>query len=659
MTTSLSRLLLGILAAGALMAAERPRISAAEYQDKVYASWLGQCIGNIYGLPHENRYIDEPGPDSIRNHYADLNRLQKADGCFSDDDTDFEYMYLHGMEKFGPEPRYKDIASLWKHHVRTGVWIANRAALALMHYGYTPPVTGVRGINEHWFQIDPQLINEIWAVTAPGMVRYAAQKSLWAARITADEWGVEPTVHYGAMYAAAFFERDVNKLIDIGTRALPEGSRFARTVEDMKALYRKYPNDWRKARAEMAQKYYVQEPAETKTIWNANLNGAAGILALLYGQGDFQKTLDLACTIGFDADNQAATMAGLLAVVHGTKGLPRELLFPLSDRNWKEPFNDTYKNYTRYGLPDGRLTDMARRTAALGEKLILAHGGRKITENGVAYYVINPDAQFKPPFEVPVGPAPVIEAGKQVKHSFTTVGAEAPVKWTLASGKLPAGLTFKGGVLSGSTTTAGVFPITIEARSGRDSDRISFPLIVRTANLALTASEILAPPVPERAEGGNQRREPAPRPDPEVLRDGSVMGARAELRGTVRRGETGRPQFGYRWAEPQLIGVVSFCPGPAQDEGWYRTLAVEYEDESGAWRPVKDFRAYPALPTVGRNEYDKANGVEYMLTFAPVRTKAIRIGGEVVVGEGRARERSVSLTELRVYAPLPNAEQLK
>jgi len=80
----------------------------------------------------------------------------------------------------------------------------------------------------------------------------------------------------------------------------------------MKSLYRKYPGDWKQARKEMAQQYYDGEPAETKTIINANLNGAAGILALLYGRGDFQRTLDLACAIGFDADNQAATMSGLL-----------------------------------------------------------------------------------------------------------------------------------------------------------------------------------------------------------------------------------------------------------------------------------------------------------------------------------------------------------
>lgn len=75
------------------------------------------------------------------------------------------------------------------------------------------------------------------------MVKYAAQKSAWAARITNDDWGIEPTIHYGAMFAAAFFESDVNKLIDIGVKALPPNSRFATTVQEVKQLYQRFPHD--------------------------------------------------------------------------------------------------------------------------------------------------------------------------------------------------------------------------------------------------------------------------------------------------------------------------------------------------------------------------------------------------------------------------------
>lgn len=187
-----------VFAADVFAAPKTLKIAVADYQAKVYASWLGQCIGNVYGLPHENRYIQSPGPETFPYGYGrNAQRLKTTNGVFSDDDTDIEYMYLLAIEKYGIEPTLEQLASSWKHHVRDRVWLANRAALAALHYGYTPPVSGSRLLNPHWFQIDPQLINEIWAVTAPGMVSYAAAKSGWAARIMDDGWGIEPTIHYG------------------------------------------------------------------------------------------------------------------------------------------------------------------------------------------------------------------------------------------------------------------------------------------------------------------------------------------------------------------------------------------------------------------------------------------------------------------------------
>jgi hypothetical protein len=229
-----------------------------------------------------------PGPENWPYGYTkNLEKLKKYGGAFSDDDTDVEYMYVLQMEKYGPEPSYANLRDAWMYHIRDRVWLANRGALGLMHFGYTPPFTGDKNLNPHWYQIDPQLINEVWAVTAPGMVKYAASKSDWVARITSDSWGVEPTVHYGAMYAAAFFEKDIRKLIQIGLQQLPPDSRYAGTVRDMIALHDKYPSDWKAARQEMADKYYVKEPDMTRTIWNANLNGACAILAMLYGKRRF------------------------------------------------------------------------------------------------------------------------------------------------------------------------------------------------------------------------------------------------------------------------------------------------------------------------------------------------------------------------------------
>ncbi len=328
-----------LLLAGSTAARSRS-ISMEELRDKIAGAWIGQMVGNIYGLPFENKFVGEPGSeaDFPYGYSKNLAKLAQYDGAFSDDDTDIEYLYLTLMEKYGSEPTYAQMREGWMYHIRDRVWLANRAALGLMHYGFTPPFTGSAQYNPHWYQIDPQLINEIWAYTAPGMTAYAAAKSEWAARITSDGWATSPTVHYGAMYAEAFFCRDVRKLVETALKYLPAGDRYAATVREVLALYDAHPSSWQTARAELARKYYHEEEAMTKTIWNANLNGAMGILALLYGGGDLQRTMDIGCAAGFDCDNQTATIGGLLGVMYGAKAIPDALSKPLA--GWTKPFND-------------------------------------------------------------------------------------------------------------------------------------------------------------------------------------------------------------------------------------------------------------------------------------------------------------------------------
>lgn len=648
------RTILFALLSAVMLPVSAQRISKAELKDKIAGAWLGQMVGNIYGLPHENKYIDEPAPESRFpfGYTKNLAKLKQYNGAFSDDDTDMEYIYLACMEKYGVEPTYADMREMWMQHVRDRVWLANRAAVGLMHYGFTPPFTGDARFNPHWYQIDPQLINEIWGYTAPGMVHYAAEKSRWAARITSDSWALSPTVLYGAMYAKAFFCKDVKKLIREGLKELPADDRFTKGVVRAIALHDQYPQDWVKVRQMMAKEFYTDENPMTKTIWNADLNGIMGVLAMLYGNGDFQRTLDLACALGFDCDNQAATISGLMAVMHGASWLPRDLTMPLP--GWTKPFNDRYINITRYDMPDASIEDMIDRTYQQALKLIVKNGGRIKGD----YVYINPKATFTPPMEFCIGPTPVLEVGHESDYSFACVTNEM-YTWRLVDGHLPAGITFDGGRLVGTPTETGSFPITLELSSKAKSIKKAFTVLVKPRNIAPQADTIYA----------NIRKvnkavldscwitfgQPMYADSVNVINDGITRGEGSVFYSLAAKANLPKiDYFGYGWREPHTIGMLQLNMGCLEEfGGWFSSLSVQSLGDDGHWYDVGPLTSTPALPKTDI-VFFQPQFAQYVLQFKPVKTRGIRVLFDAKVQDHWNKYTKhvssfISITELGVY----------
>lgn len=637
--------------------AKMKQISVAELRDKIAGAWIGQMIGNIYGLPHENKYVNEPGLEKWPYGYSkNLDKLKSYDGAFSDDDTDVEYMYLLQMEKYGYEPTYEQMREAWMFHIRDRVWLANRAALGLMHFGYTPPFTGDKNINPHWYQIDPQLINEIWAYTAPGMVKYASQKSDWAARITSDSWGTEPTIHYGAMYAAAFFEKDIATLINIGLKELPANGRYTEAVKEMIALHKKYPNDWKQARKEMADKYYVNEPDLTKTIWNANLNGACGILAMLYGNGNFQRTLDLSCAMGFDADNQAATVAGLLGIINGFKSLPADLYLPIE--GWKKPFNDKYINITRYELPDASIQDMIDRMLKMAIQLVEAKGGKISGKTGAENLTINTTAAFDVPLEFYIGPAARLEINQPVEFNFYS-DANKKYDWKIVAGAVPPGTDFTNGALTGTPSAAGKYKIKIQISNGKKSISKDFELLVRNSNIAAAATSVLAnvstlnKAVLDSCWTTFGKSMYARNVD--IIRDGKLNGEGSVFYSIAAEARVPKVDYyGYEWKEDQTIDMMAFHTGGMEEfGGWFTSLNVQYKNDEGKWVAVEKTDINPPLPKTDIIFF-QPHFVEYIISFQPVKTKAIRIIGDAAIQDHWNKYTKkvsgfTSISELGVY----------
>ena len=625
MKKALTGCLAAVLLASASPMGAAEKISKEELKDKIAGAWIGQMVGNIYGLPFENKFVDEPASESRFpfGYTKNLDKLAKFDGAFSDDDTDVEYIYLMLMEKYGIEPTYANMREGWMHHIRDRVWLANRAALGLMHLGYTPPFTGAQDLNPHWYQIDPQLINEIWAYTAPGMPEYAVGKSDWAARITSDSWAVAPTALYGAMYSEAFFEKDVRKLIEKGLRYLPEDDRYAKGVRKCLDLYKQYPDDWVKSRQIIAKEFYTDEDPMTKTIWNADLNGLMGILSMLYGKGDFQRTLDLSCAMGFDCDNQAATVSGLLGVMYGAKALPKDLTMPID--GWTLPFNDRYINVTRFDMPDASIQDMINRTYDLALDVVKANGG-KVQGNKV---IINPKAKFNPPLEFCIGPNPDLTVGVPADYSFACA-ANKSYKWALTAGTLPAGLSFDNGTLTGTPEKAGRYDITLSLTGNGKTLAKDFNLVVKPQNLAMKADTIYT-----NVRVLNEAvldscwitfGKPMYAKTVDVINDGVKKGAGSVFYSLASASKNPKiDYFGYGWEKPVAVNMIELNTGCLEEfGGWFTSLNIQYLDEEGRWRDVGKYTSTPALPSTDI-VFFQPHFAQFLLEFPEVTTRGIRV----------------------------------
>jgi ADP-ribosylglycohydrolase len=392
---------------GLLLASERT-ITRETLIEKLSGFWIGQLVGNYLGFPFENVYVEESIPVLVDRYYTPFNadslRINRDDhrayvpymftafdGAYSDDDTDIEFVTLHAVEQYGLDIDYAQITEAWKRHINRRIWVANRTARDLMEQGMVAPDTGRKENNPNWFQIDPQLVNEIWSAFYPGMSRQAARRAEWGARITNDDWGVHPTIAYAVMISEAFFESDPHRLVRSALDFIPADSPFHEGMVDVLRWHAEAPEDWRGTREKIHEKYYRYQKGDYRapvSVVSSLVNGLCGVMAVLYGDGDFMRSVGIAVSAGYDCDNQAATVGGLLGVMHGSGVIPKALTHDCLPRGrWEKPFNDTYINYSRDQLPiHNRISDIIERIAAIAEMAILREGGRKVETGGQTTY---------------------------------------------------------------------------------------------------------------------------------------------------------------------------------------------------------------------------------------------------------------------------------
>jgi len=350
------------------------KMSVEVLRDKIRGGLLGQLLGNLNGLKHEMQYINEPG--NVEEYTPAL-----PEGARTDDDTDLEWVYIVAMQRHNSivlPPHL--IVKLWRERINKRIWCSNQYARQLMDIGFEPPLTGSIVFNP-WadFNISGQFICESFGLLAPGMPKTAARIGLNYTRVTIDAEPAQTTQLFTSMIATAFVTDEIDNILEAGLKAVDENCAIRQIVTDVRQWHHLYPGDWRTTRRLVKEKYSRHNGA-MRDRNGYELNTASTIAALLYGEGDFVKTLMTAFNFGWDADNNAATAGTIIGLIKGYRWMMKQ--------SWK--IVDRYHNTTREDMPmDETISSFADRIIDLAEKVITEQGGRKQNIDGQIVYHIH------------------------------------------------------------------------------------------------------------------------------------------------------------------------------------------------------------------------------------------------------------------------------
>lgn len=301
-------------------------ISKEVLLDKIKGGWAGQTIGCTYGGPTEFKYkgaiIHKQTPIIWYDDYC-KDIFEEDPGLY--DDVYMDLTFLEVMQKEGINAPAASYAKAFAH-ADYKLWHANQAARYNILHGIMPPQSGYWKNNPHADDIDFQIESDFIGMICPGMPNTAARFADKIGHIMNYGDGWYGGVFMGTMYALAYVSNDIPLIVSEALKAIPEQSKFHRCVADVIKYWKQYPDDWRKCWLEIENRHSF-EVGCPEGVFNAfdidaSINAAYCVIGLLYGNGDFFKTIDIATRCGQDSDCNPATAAGILGVIKGYNAIP-------------------------------------------------------------------------------------------------------------------------------------------------------------------------------------------------------------------------------------------------------------------------------------------------------------------------------------------------
>ena len=366
-------------------------ISKTDLADKIKGGWAGQIIGCKYGGPTEFKYNGRFIPDNVKIAWDENNPIAKGEFNGLYDDVYIDITFLDLYRRFGLNidfhEFYRSLGTssymLWYGNLET------RCAFIDNYHNDSPTSWA---INPDANSIDFQIEADFAGLASPALPVAAVHLYCKAGKVIGGGEGYYCGCFVGAMYSNAFASKKPIEIVEKSLPILPTQSQTYAIVSELIELYKKNPTDWKIAWKHIDQKYYkpTNHYISSDKILYSPFNLAYVVIGLLYGESDFEKTMDIATRCGLDSDCNPSTACGILSAMNGYNKIPEKYRRPL-EKSLDVKFEGT--DYTPTRLYDESLKQ--------AEITLLKYGA---FDTGTSYkipIIATPQLEFEKP--IPAG----------------------------------------------------------------------------------------------------------------------------------------------------------------------------------------------------------------------------------------------------------------
>ncbi|MCK3780885.1 ADP-ribosylglycohydrolase family protein [Ensifer sesbaniae] len=296
-------------------------LSTTEIFERIYSGFIGKAIGVRLGAPVEPTIWSY---ERIRDTYGEVTEyLRDFKNFAADDDTNGPVYFIRALRDYGLGATAEEVGKTWLNYAAEehGMYwwggfgnSTEHTAYQNLRAGIPAPQSGSIAQNGTTVaeQIGGQIFIDSWGWVHPADPKKAAEASARAASVAHDGEGLNGARFCAAAIAQAFVAKNVEEVIETGLATIPADSLYAKVSRAVLHFHDGNRNDWRACRDMLAAEWgYDRYPGVCHIIPNAGVL----VMALIYGQGDLPRTVEIATMAGWDTDCNAGNAGAIVGTL--------------------------------------------------------------------------------------------------------------------------------------------------------------------------------------------------------------------------------------------------------------------------------------------------------------------------------------------------------